>query len=296
MKKRKLDLIRLLAILTIICGIIYFYVNIFQPRLIPNIFRIGVINTPINILIVGTDLNFDAETGKRLVNTVGRTDSILLARIDPIRYKINLLSIPRDSFVPIPGHREQKINAANVFGGIKLLKETIKDLTGKEIDYYIEIDPYAVIKLVDLIGGVDYYVEKDMYYVDNAQNLHINLKQGWHKLSGKEAQDYMRFRHDMSGDIGRIDRQQRFLQAIFLDFAKPNNIIKAPVAIGLAAKQVSTDLPLTKIIRLANFVRMLSPTDIHSFTAVGSPEESSQAGSILRLDQKELAKIVREVF
>ncbi len=295
MKNRGLDRLRLLAILTIVIAILYFYANLFVPRLTPSFLRIGVTRKPVNILILGTDLNFSAETRQR-VEANGRTDSIVLMHVDPIHYKIVLLSIPRDSFVDIPGFGYNKINAANVFGSIGLTEKTVSALTGVHIENYIMLNPAAVTGLVNLLGGIDIYVDKDMYYVDRAQNLYINLKAGPHKLSGLEAQDYMRFRHDNAGDIGRIERQQKFLQTLFLNFAKPSNLAKAPAAIAITMRHVDTDLSLSKLIRLVNFARMLGRSEILTFTATGEPGTSPYAGSILVPDRTVIQNIVREHF
>ncbi|OGC34287.1 hypothetical protein A2311_01140 [candidate division WOR-1 bacterium RIFOXYB2_FULL_48_7] len=296
MKRKRADSSRLLAILIIILGIAYFYANLFIPRWIPKTIRVGTVRKPLNILVVGTDITFDKKTGEPLETVDGRTDSILILHIDPARYKINVLSIPRDSFVAVPGHGIQKINAANVLGGIDLLKKTLSELTGLKIDNYIEVNPYVVIKLVDILGGIKLYVEKDMVYTDRAQNLHINLKQGWHRLNGKETQDYLRFRHDMFGDIGRIERQQKVLQTIFVTLASPSNIVKSPLAIKTATNYVKTDLSLGQLVRLANFVRMLSGRDFHSFMAGGEPGASSFSGSIWLINKIDLETIIEENF
>lgn len=294
--RRRIDYIRILAILTIICGIFYFYANIFAPRIIPKSFRIGVTRSPTTLLVLGTDITFDATTGKPIPALDGRADSILLLKIDPLPYKINILSIPRDSFVQIPRYGWQKINAANVYGGIKLTKETIANLTGKKIDYFVEVNPYAATKLVDLLGGIIVHIEKDMYYVDRAQNLKINLKQGWRKLSGKEAQGYLRFRHDEWGDIGRIERQQKFLHTLFKSFARPTNLVKAPIALEIATRYIKTDLSLLKTIRLLNFARMLSAGDIQTFTASGEVIAAENVGSVWRLDKTALEEIIKDYF
>lgn len=294
MRKGKIDFIRILAILTIICGILYFYLNIFTPRLIPKFLRIGMIRRPITVLILGTDISFNAETGEPIPDIDGRADTILLMRVDPVRHQMRLLSIPRDSLVEIPGHGWQKINAANVLGGVDLVKKSIKTLTGKDVDYYIKVNPYAAIKIVDLLGGINVYIENDMYYIDRAQNLNINLKKGPHKLSGKEAEGFIRFRHDFYGDIGRIGRQQIFLETVFRSFTRPSNLLKAPVAFNIAAQHIKTDLPFLKMIRLANFARGLSLSDIQTFTASGEAGTSEYAGSIWQLNRQELARTLRE--
>ena len=296
MKKRRIDYLRILAVLIVIASILYFYANLFAPRLIPKILRIGVIRRPMNLLLVGTDITFDAVTGKPMPESQGRTDSILMLHFDPVRYRVCILSIPRDSFVEIPGYGWQKINAAHVYGGINLTKNTIAKLTGKNLDYYLEVNPYGVIKLVDLLGGIRIYIEKDMYYVDRAQNLYINLKKGWQKLSGKEAQNYLRFRHDEQGDIGRIARQQNFLQTLFLNFSRPTNLLKVPMAFQIALQNIKTDLPLLKAIRVLNFLRMCSPKDIYTFTASGEVSSAEKVGSIWLLDKNYLEKILNDYF
>lgn len=295
MKNKGVDRLRLLAILVVIIAILYFYANLLVPRLTPSFLRIGATRKPVNILVLGTDLNFSAETGRR-VDTNGRTDSIVLMRVDPIHYKIALLSVPRDSYVEIPGFGYNKINAANVFGSIELTKKTVGALTGVQIDNYITLSPAAVTGLVDLLGGITLYVEKEMRYVDRAQNLYINLKEGRHKLSGREAQDYMRFRHDSAGDLGRIERQQKFLQTLFLAFAQPANLVKAPAAIAITMRHIDTDLSLSKLVRLVNFARMLDRSEVLTFTATGEPGTSPTAGSVLLPDRAALRQVIKENF
>jgi LCP family protein required for cell wall assembly len=296
MKKKKIDYYRILAILIILFSLLYFYLNIFFPRLIFSPFRLGTIRRPLTVLLLGTDTTFDVVTGKPMPGSEGRTDTVILARFDPIRDKLFMLSIPRDSYLAIPGYGMQKINAANVYGGIDLLKETLSDLTGIKIDYYLAVNPAAAIKMVNLLGGIEIDVEKDLYYVDRAQNLYINLKMGKHKLSGEEAQGYIRFRHDAEGDIGRIERQQKFLRALFLAFAKPVNLYKVPIGIQLALGSIKTDLPLAKTIRLLNFARMITPARTIATTAPGEAGLSESAGSIWLLNRIELDKIIKDHF
>ncbi|MFA5113764.1 MAG: LCP family protein [Candidatus Margulisiibacteriota bacterium] len=296
MRRKRPDWLRLLALLTLFCGIAYFYANIFAPRLIPRFLRIGVTRRPTNILVLGTDITFDGRSGEPIMQTNGRTDTILLLHVDPVRYRIDLVSIPRDSFVEIAGYGWQKINAANVFGGTELIKSTVERLTGVNIDYYLKVNTFAAVKLVDLLGGIDVTIDKDMYYVDRAQNLYINLKKGEHKLSGKEAEGFIRFRHDALGDIGRIGRQQQFMEILFHSFTKPQNLVKAPVGFTLAMRYVQTDLPLLKTIRLANFARMISLREIHSFTPTAESASDPGAGAILLLDKRGLQQYIRANF
>jgi LCP family protein required for cell wall assembly len=296
MPKHRLDRLRLLALLMLILGIGYYYANLFAPRLIPRFLRIGVTRRPTNILVLGTDISFNRETGEPIMETSGRTDSIMVIRLDPVRYKLFILSIPRDTFVPIDGYGYQKINAANVLGGTDLVKKTVEKLIGHEIDHYIKVNTYAAVKLVDLLGGIDVDIDHDMYYVDRAQNLYINLKKGKQHLTGKEAEGFIRFRHDFQSDLGRIQRQQQFLEVIFRSFTKPSNLLKAPVALNIAMRYIQTDLPLLKMIRLANFARMLSFRDITNYTPAATDATDPAAGSVLILDKKSLDETIRQYF
>jgi len=292
----KLDRTRLLAILVIFFSIIYFYLNIFYPIIIPSFLRIGVTRKPINILLLGTDITFNYMTNKPMPNVDGRTDTIVLAHIDPIKSELNLLSVPRDTLVSIPKYGWQKINAAHVFGGNELTKSILTDLTGQKIDYFIEVKPTAVSRLVDLLGGVTLYVEKDMRYVDRAQNLNINLKQGWQKLSGAKAHEYIRFRHDPFGDIGRVGRTQKFLSAATAELGRPRNIVKAPFAVNAALQEIKTDLPITEIFRLLNWMRMLAAGAVHTTTVSGEVSSAAGVGSVWQVDKRGLQKNIEEFF
>ncbi|NQT30534.1 MAG: LCP family protein [Candidatus Saganbacteria bacterium] len=296
MKKNKIDLVRVSAILVVILSIIYFYLNIFYPSLIPKTFRIGMLRRPINILILGTDTTFDRVTRKPMPNLSGRADSLVLVHVDPIASKINALSIPRDTYVAIPGYRPQKINASNAYGGIDLTQQTVSKLTGQKIDYYVEIKPSAITQVVDLLGGITIYVEKNMRYSDRAQNLDINLKKGLQKLSGKEAHDYIRFRSDYQGDIGRVRRQQNFLKALSTSITSPANIIKAPFILRSGLREVKTNLPVGTTFRLLNFSRTLSFDDIHTETISGEVAYIPKTGSVWFLDKTVSEKQIQEMF
>jgi len=296
MRTSKIDLIRISAVLVVILGIIYFYLNIFSPHSIPKTIQVGVLKSPLNILIVGTDITYDAETHKPMPQLDGRADTILLAQINPLKNEIKVLSIPRDIYLKIPGYGKMRINTANALGGIELTKQVVSDFTNQRIDYYIQIKPSFIAKLVDLLGGVSIQVEKDMYYTDRVQGLNINLKKGRQKLNGSEAHDYIRFRYDAEGDWGRIRRQQQFLKALSRAAVKPANIARLPFTIQSLMQEVKTDLPLAKGIRLANAVRMLDLKEVKTITATGEEIYIRGVGEVLIPDKKIIEKIVKELF
>ncbi len=295
-RRIRLDLIRITAVLVVILSIAYFYLNIFSPRSIPKSLRVGILRKPLNILILGTDITYDAVTLKPMPDREGRADTILLAHVDPIRYRINLLSIPRDTLVNIPNYGKQKINFANAWGGKSLTRQIIADLTQQKIDYFMEIKPSAITRLVDLLGGVTLFVEQDMRYVDRSQNLNINLKKGRQNLSGKQAHDYIRYRDNIRGDIVRIEHQQNFLKATARELTKPSNVLKAPFAVYGALQEIETDMPLSKIIRLLNLTRMFSVEDVQTVMVPGDVTTEAEVGSVWIADESALKETIEEYF
>ena len=144
-----------------------------------------------------------------------RTDAMMLASFDPEGNEVALVSMPRDTMVQIPGHKGyDKINAAYAYGGVMLAKQTVANLLRVPIHYYVLVDWRAFKESIDLIGGVDLYVDKDMYYEDPYADLVIDIKHGYQHLNGELAGQYVRFRKDELGDIGRVQRQQKFMLSL----------------------------------------------------------------------------------
>ena len=181
-----------------------------------------------NYLLVGSDgrAGLTPEQQKQLNASGGdigkRTDSIILVHVSEHGGKPALISIPRDSYVPIPGYKSNKINASFAFGGAKLLIATVEQATGIRIDGYVEIGFGGFASVVDSLGGVDVCVPFDMNDIDAA----INLKKGCQTLDGPTALGYVRARHsDPRGDIGRAERQRQFLGAIMKKAVTPSTVL-----------------------------------------------------------------------
>ena len=192
-----------------------------------------------NILLLGVDSN--GADSDLWVGT--RTDTMILLNIDPRTKTVNAISIPRDSKVYLPkGMGIQKINAAHAIGGVEMTIKTVEDTLGIHIDKYIMFHDEGVRAIVQALGGVDIYVEKNMHYNDNAGHLHINFTKGKHHLTEKDVVEYLRFRHDALGDIGRTQRQQWFLRGLLADLQKPETIVKIPQIVSVANKYVKTDM------------------------------------------------------
>jgi len=260
-RKRRIDLLRILALLVVLAAITHLFLFILKPQKLPYFLRPIMPHRSENILIMGTDLVYDRIT-RKVISESGLTDTLILVRIDHKNQKLNMFSIPRDTPVDIPGYGIRKINMANLIGGPELTKYVVSKLTGVDIDNYVSISPFSLIKLIDLIGGIKIYVDKDMHYVDRAGHLNIDLKKGWQVLDGAHAHDFLRYRLDPLGDINRVQRHQIFLQTMINKLKSPGSIIKIPWIIGIAREYIQTDVPMRDIIQLGNFARCLKKDDI----------------------------------
>ena len=213
----------------------------------------------VNVLLVGLD---DLEG-------VNRSDSLALAVFDGGNKSVRMLSIPRDSRVQIPKRGWQKINHAYAYGGIELLKETVKNFLGVEIDYFLVLGFQSFPRVIDLLGGIDIDVEKKLVYKDRSQKLFINIPKGQQHMNGKTALEYVRFRHDPLGDIGRVQRQQKFISVVMEKLKSPLIIPKIPSLVGELLSSVNTDLPLMETLRLAQFANSLPSERVKLLMAPG---------------------------
>jgi LCP family protein required for cell wall assembly len=196
---------------------------------------------PMNLLVVGTD--------SREPDGEGRTDTIMLAHVTKERDHVYLSSIARDTWVPIPGHGEAKINAAYPFGGAPLLVETVQQYTGVTIDHFVMIDFAGFESVVDSLGGVDMTVEQTF------KSIHAPYRtftKGAQHFTGAEALDYVRQRKQFAdGDFTRQKHQQQLISAV-IDRATSTGILTDPGALNgflqstTSAITVDRDFDLTK--------------------------------------------------
>jgi hypothetical protein len=135
-----------------------------------------------------------------------------------------------------------------------------------------------------------------MYYVDNWGGLKIDLKQGWQKLNGTQATGFIRFRQEALGDVGRVQRQQEFLQTVLRKLATPAMIIKAPWALSIAAENIKSDLSLKDILYTLNFARGLRKEDINMSIVPGNFAVGQWGSSVWAPDQDALKDIVNKYF
>lgn len=164
---------------------------------------------PQTIMILGSD--------KRPGDESGRSDTTMLLRLDPENDVLSLFSLPRDLRVDVPGIGETKLNEAYSAGGPELTLETVKNLTGLEINHVVNVNFQGFADAVDAIGCVYIDVDRD-YFNDNSTAFseaetysEIDINSGYQRLCGLKALQYVRYRH-LDTDIVRSARQQDFLR------------------------------------------------------------------------------------
>ena len=197
-----------------------------------------------DILLMGSD---NREEG---TEDYGRSDTLMLVHIDTKEDYVSVLSLPRDLKVEIPGYGTQKINAAYSFGGPALAMETVLQLTGVRVDNFVNVSFDAFREITASLGGIYVDVDARYYNPQNPEWESIDIWPGYQRLSGEDALDYVRFRHDLNYDFGRIDRQQRFLRAAKEQALGWDLVVKGPQLVSLLAGNVSTEISTTEALKL----------------------------------------------
>lgn len=232
-----------------------------------------------NILLIGSDAR-----GKE----TSRSDTIMIASYNPDTESYKLTSIMRDTYVDIPGHGKNKINAAFALGGPELLRQTIKENFDVSLQYYSIVDFEGFVRLIDeaFPEGVEVNVEKRM-----SENIGVTLEPGVQRLDGKHLLGYVRFRHDAVGDFGRVERQQNVIKEVGKQFASIQTLPKLPKLVGVLTPFVNTNLNTGDILFMG---KGLISKDNRNIETMRIPVEGSfenqrvsGAGAVLAIDFEE---------
>ncbi|MGF1518746.1 MAG: LCP family protein [Nodosilinea sp.] len=251
--------------------------------------RLPRLTRPVNILVLGiktltTDVR-DVPPELRnlgyhalMESFDGRSDSMLLLRFNPQTEQLVVLSLPRDTRTYVRGSLT-KLNEANVYGGPALAAESVSDLLGGvAIDRYVRINVQGVEKLIDALGGITVNVPIDMRYQDDSQHLYINLKAGEQTLDGNKALQFLRFRYDAHGDIGRVQRQQMFMRAFTEQTLNPATIARLPKILSVIQSNVDTNLSVEELLALVGYGAQINRSNVQMLMLPGnfsSPQEFS---------------------
>lgn len=236
-----------------------------------------------NILLIGSDAR-DKEAS--------RSDTIMIASYNPDTESYKLTSIMRDTYVSIPGHGDNKINAAFALGGPELLRQTIKENFDVNLQYYSIVDFEGFVRLIDeaFPEGVEVNVEKRM-----SEGIGVTLEPGVQKLDGKHLLGYVRFRQDAVGDFGRVERQQNAIKEVGKQFASFQTLPKLPKLVGVVTPFVNTNMDTGDILFMGKGILSKDNRNIETLRipVEGSFENQrvSGAGAVLaiNLDENRIA-------
>ena len=225
---------------------------------------------PLNVLLAGVDQRSGLTRHQQLALHVGNavssnSDTMMLIHVSGDRSRVTVISLPRDSWVNIPGHGMNKINAAYGLGGPQLVVKTVEENTGLTINDFVQVNFLGFVKVIDALGGVNICLP---FAVDDSYSG-LHLSKGLHHVSGITALEYARDRHSFAtSDLARIQDQQRLLSSMLTE-AISSGTLANPVKLdrflraALAAIKVDQGL---NVAALADQMRGISPGDVRFMT------------------------------
>lgn len=300
----------LLVLVLILAGGVYFLTEKYAGQVdrLPGVFAkipeqqrpdkptSGAAEDAVTFLVAGVDTHSDVNTtgAGASGSTTGRSDALMLVHVTGDRERINVVSIPRDTWVSVPGHGHAKINAAYAYGGPTLAVRTVENLTGVRIDHFAVIDFAGFEDLTDALGGVTVTIPEDSY--DKAR--HHRWRAGRQQLSGSDALDYVGQRYGLPrGDISRTHRQQQFLRALarkLLDAQTLTHPLELANVVGAITDTATVDDGLSngEMRRLAFSVRGIRGGDMSFMTAPVSGLGREAGGqSVVYLDTGQAKRV-----
>ncbi len=242
---------------------------------------------------------------------VDLTDTIMIASYNPNTQKATLLSIPRDTYT---GRNSAKATAYEKINALYSRKhradetlEAVNEITGLNIQYYIVVKTEALIKLVDVVGGVTFNVPMDMNYDDTSQDLHIHLKQGEQVLDGDKAEQIVRFRHNNDGtsypeeygdnDTGRMRTQREFIMQVLKQTLRADNIWKINEILDIASECLITNVNFDVAKDYVPYAVEFNTEDMLTDVLPGTNTNKNTSGTwIFVHDKQKTKKLVQELF
>lgn len=248
---------------------------------------------PTTVMLLGSDHRTGFDQADR------RSDTLLLVRLDPKRKTISMLSFPRDTYVEIPGHGQDKINEAYHLGGPALSVQTVKQLTGLDVNFVVDVDFKGFRGVVDAFGGIWVDVDRKYYTPPEANHMEIDIEPGYQQLDGRDALAFARYRHsDVHGDFGRIARQQLVLAALKKQVAESSKVNSVQKLFGVLRKNTEIagakgdSVPARVLYDYMRLATSLSSKDVYQVEFKGAPGEAANGASIVTYDEEELQAAV----
>jgi len=249
-----------------------------------------------NILLVGVDDGQGVDLDEMLEGDwqpgVFRSDAIMMVHLSEDGSKAQVVSIPRDSYVPIEGYGRNKINAAFSFGGPSLLARTVEDVTDLYIDHVAVVDFAGFEGITKALDGVMVYIPQD---VVDSRSGQVVWKAGWQELEGRPALMYVRARYGLpQGDFDRVQRHQNMMRAVSIRTASMS-LLANPFAVTDLVDEIAGNLAVDSTLTLGRMRSLafdaldLGPADVSYATAPYSGTATiSGAGSVVLLELKQV--------
>lgn len=267
----------------------------------------------LNLLLVGTDGRDKITKAERKKYRLGGapchcTDTLMLVHLSADKQRASVVSLPRDSYAELPAHTDGttgkqhsahpvKLNAAYAEGGPHLTVRTVEEMTGVKIDHYLEVDFTSFMKTVDTLGGVEVCTAKPLKDAYTG----LDLTAGTHRLDGGRALQYVRSRHlDGAADLGRMQRQQKFMAALIKQTTS-SGVLMNPVKFQQVASSMLESVRADKgfgteqMLQLGKAMRGFTPAS-SEFASVPLQEKGYQVkgiGSTVRWDAQKSKKLFR---
>jgi len=291
----------LIAIILIVTVGLYFYLDskLHRQNVLVDYSGRPAATAGSNWLITGSDSRQGLTRAQERQYSTGRdisghrSDTVMLLHVPSNGTRAVLVSLPRDSYVPIPGHGYNKLNAAYSFGGPKLMAETVQNLTGLRINHFMEIGFGGFVNVVNAVGGVNMCLPGPLK--DRASGL--NLKAGCQTLSGGEALSYVRDRHNFANqDLQRVQDQRLFLRSLLSKLTSTGTIINPfhsiPAAFGTAgAITVDSGTHLYQLIQVAFALRNPQTATV----PIANANYPTAAGEAVQLDAVQAHQLFRDL-
>jgi polyisoprenyl-teichoic acid--peptidoglycan teichoic acid transferase len=253
---------------------------------------------PKNILLLGVDKDKT------------RTDVVLLAHVDPKDGLVNVLSIPRDTWVETacdgvepPCQSPDKLAHAHAWGGAKgpeVTMRTVEKFLDVKVDGYVRVDFDGFEQLVDAVGGVDILIDKDMDYDDPTPgaelHIHFQASPTPQHLDGKKALEYVRFRNDGQGDVGRTERTRRFIKAVVESVQKNGKASQLPALWKTMAPYVATNIDSATAASLLRAAPKVKVTDVQMAMVPGQPIILKNGPWIWQADVEKTQQLVNDLI
>ncbi|MDR1615445.1 MAG: LCP family protein [Syntrophomonadaceae bacterium] len=243
----------------------------------------------INVLIMGIDA--------RSVKENSRSDTMVFASIDTGQKKPVLVWIPRDTRIEISNKRNIKINSVNFTDGPEAACREAGKILNTTVDYYVIINFSGFAKIIDTLGGVDIDVETNMRHYDPAYpQLSINLSAGLQHLNGNDALNYVRYRGGPTADIGRTQRQAKFVKALIEQALRTSTILKLPEIIPQITENMRSNIPLTELVYLATVAKNFDSDSVVTQTLPGYSFTASDGGSYWEVNKDTAATMIADLM